>query len=125
MAVQVKIGTTDVTEFVNYQDYKMQKQDVVTSWTDGNWRDRQTIARTRISGTFKVGFRTVTDFESFLALLAANRDPDEGFYDMTVYVSNTGEIAQIDAYLELVGEAKWDLVNGRQWIVQTISVEER
>lgn len=125
MAVQVKIGTTDVTEFVNYQDYKMQQQDVVTSWTDGNWRDRQTIARTRISGTFKVGFRTVTDFESFLALLAANRDPDEGYYDMTVYVQNTGTVEQIDAYLELVGEAKWDLVNGRQWIVQTISVEER
>lgn len=125
MAVQVQIGTTDITQFVNTQEYKMDRHDVVTSWTDGNWHDRQTIARTRITGSFKVGFRTVADFQSFLGLLAANRDPDEGYYGMSVYVQNTGSQEQIDAYLELNGEAKWDLVNGRQWIVQTVSVEER
>ena len=120
-----KIGSTDLTDRVDIQNYKMNQQDVVVAWTDGNWKDRQTIARTRITGTVKLGFKSITDFEAFQQVLEDNRNADEGYYPVTAYVATTGETVTFNAYLDITAAGSWDLAHGRQWIVQTISVEER
>ena len=119
-----QIGTTDLTEFVDIQTYKINREDVYETWTDGNWMEHRVVARTRISGTLRLGFADAADLAAFLALLAAEKTAG-GWYPVTAYVLNTGATAAVDAFVDPEGEAKWDIKNGRQWVVQTLSVRQR
>lgn len=119
-----QINGTDLTDFVDIQNYKVDQSDVYQSWTDGNWIEHREFVRQRISGEFKLGFSEAADFDNFTALLISARQPG-GYYPVTVYVNNTGSVAAIEAFLEVSGTAKWDLRNSRQWIVQGIKLTQR
>ena len=116
-----KIGATDVTPWIDIQNYEMDREDVYSSWTDGNWVDHRVIARTRISGEFQAGFEKATDFAAFMSLLQTAKTAD-GYYAVTAYCGNTGTTEVFNAYLDTESEAKWDLVNSRQWQVVTVKV---
>ena len=122
-----KLGSSssgDLSAFADIQNYDVNKADVYQDWTDGNWIEHREIVRTRISGTVTLGFQTATDWNAFIALLNSTRTAD-GYFPVTVWVNNTGTSESIDAFLDLVGSGKWDLVNNRFWRVITISVTER
>lgn len=122
-----KIGsssTGDLSAFADIQNYDVNKVDVFQEWTDGNWINHRDIVRTRIQGTVTLGFKTVTDWNAFVSLLNANRD-EAGYFAVTVWVNNTATSETINAFLDLVGSGKWDLVNNRFWRVITISVTQR
>lgn len=119
-----KIGSTDLTEFADIQNYLVNKADVYQDWTDGNWVDHREIVRTRISGTITLGFKKATDWSAFLALLTAQRNA-AGYYPITLYVNNTGQTETVDAFLDLSGSGKWDLLNSRFWRVITVTVTQR
>lgn len=123
-SVFFKIGSTDLTPWENIQDHAVNRADVYETWTDGNWIDHRVIARTRISGTVKLGFQNAADFAAFTALLSSARDP-EGFYPVTVYCANTGTLETIDAFLDVTQADKWDLHNSRQWQVATVKITGR
>lgn len=120
-----KIGTTDLTPWVNIQNYDVNQEPLYESWTDGNWRERRSIVRQRIGGTLKLGFSAAADFAMFMGLLASQRHEPEGYYDVTLYVNNTGQTVTLEAYLDVSGADKWDLVNHRQWQVQTLTITGR
>ena len=124
MAVSFIIGSTDLTAFADIQNYNMQREDVYTSWTDGNWTDHRVIARTRIRGTVKLGFAKATDFATFMALLGSVKTAD-GYYQVTAYVNNTGTTETFYAFLDTSDADKWDALNGRQWQVVTVTVTGR
>lgn len=119
-----KIGATDITPWIDIQDYDMQRSDVYTTWTDANDVDHRVVTRQRISGKFKAGFQKATDFAAFTALLASARNAD-GYYSVTAYVNNTGAEETFDAYLDCTDADKWDLINSRQWQVQEVTVTGR
>ncbi|MBR2697522.1 MAG: hypothetical protein IKE76_02945 [Clostridia bacterium] len=119
-----KIGATDVTPWIDIQNYEMNREDVYTSWTDGNWVEHRVIARTRIAGEFKAGFDKATDFAAFMTLLQTAKTAG-GYYSVTAYCNNTGTTETFDAYLDTEDADKWDLVNGRQWQVVTVQVTGR
>lgn len=119
-----KINTTDLTAYVDIQNHKVNSSPVYETWTDGNYIEHREIVRQKISGKTKLGFETMTDFNAFLALLSSEQNLN-GYYPITVYVNNTNTEAVINAFLELEGEAKWNIVNGRQWIVQTVTITQR
>ena len=118
-----KVSTTDYTSHVDIQNFEMNDVEMFDTWTDGNFKKRRTNFRNQIKGKFKIGFDKKTDLDSFKSLLASVRLSD-GTYPVTVYVQNTGTEETLNAFVDLVGEAKWDTKNSRQWIVQTVSVEE-
>ena len=124
MAVSFTINTTDITGWIDVQNYDVNREDVFTTWTDGNWIEHRVIARTKISGKFQVGFADATDFASFVALLGSEKTAD-GYYPVTAYVNNTGTTETFNAYLDVTDQDKWDTVNSRQWQVCTVKVTGR
>ena len=119
-----KIGSTDLSQYADIQNYNINEADVFQSWTDGNWIDHRDIARKRISGTVLLGFKTAASWSAFQTLLASQRNA-AGYYPVTLYVNNTGATETIDAFLDMTNATKWDLVNDRFWRVQTVKVTER
>lgn len=124
-SVFFKIGTTDLTPWVDVQSYAVNREDVYEEWEDANWILHRVIARTRYSGSFQLGFSRADEFAAFTALLEAQRDPS-GYYAVTAYINNTGETVAFIAFLDVLNEEdKWDRVNGRQWLVVTVTLTER
>ena len=119
-----KIGNTDITAWMDIQNYEMNRSDVYTTWTDGNFVDHRVISRTRRSGKFSVGFDKPADFAAFAALLESERTA-EGYYIVTAYINNTGATESFDAYLDCEGAGKWDILNGRSWKELTLTVTGR
>lgn len=107
-----KISTTDLTPWEDTAKHAVNREDVYEEWTDGNWIDHRVIARTRITGTVVLSFARPADWTAFLTLLNTAKDP-EGFYQISVYCSNTGTTESINAYLTIDGVTKWDLTSPR------------
>lgn len=122
--VLFQIADFDLTPFENIQNHDVNSVEVYQSWTDGNWVERREIVRRRVEGTLTLGFSKAEDFNAFTTLLNRYRQAD-AYYPVTVYVQNTGETAVINAYVTPVGAAKWDIINGRQWITQELTITER
>ena len=121
-SVFFKISTTDLTAYEDIQNHDVQKENVWTSWTDGNWTEHREIVRTRVTGTVKLGFKSATDYTTFQTLLTTAQDA-EGYYPITVYCNNTGTSETVNAFLEITGEDKWG--SSRQWQVVTIKITGR
>lgn len=119
-----QIGTVNLTAWVNTRDYEMNSEDVYETWTDANWTDHRVIARQRITGKVKLGFSKPADFAAFIAAMSSQRQAG-GYYSVTAYVNNTGATATFDAYIDTADADNWDLLNSRQWQVQTLTVTGR
>lgn len=111
----------DYTSYVDWVSYNVNQEDVVTTWTDANYRDHESIARTRISGTVTVGFSLESRLTAFLDVLARARASD-GTNKLTLYVVNTNAVVYLRPFfVKKMGEIRYSFKNGRRW--QTISLE--
>lgn len=119
-----KIGSTDLTANADIQNYKVNRIDETEDWTDGNFIVHRVFKRTRVKGSFKLGFKNSTDWTNFQALLTSAISAD-GYYTVTLYVNNTGTEETINVYLELTNSDKWDLVNSRFWRVVSVNLVQR
>lgn len=102
------IGTTDLTQWERKPDHNVNRTDIYQEWTDGNWINHRIIARTRVSGSVVLSFSKETDFANFMSLMVSARDQD-GYYPVTVWCSNTNTIENINAFLDISGDTKWDV----------------
>lgn len=122
--VFLRIGSTDVSEYLDIQSYSMNSTDVYDTWTDGNWIDHRVVTRQRIAGKVKAGFASEADHAAFLALLESAKDA-ESVCTVTAYVNNKGAAATFSAFIDTDGEGRWDLINGRQWLVVNLTITGR
>lgn len=122
--VFLQIGSTDLTQYVDIQNVEINSTEVVNKWTDGNYTDHEDVVGTRIAGTLKLGFADLTEFSNFKSLLSSNRNAN-GYYPIKIYVNNLNSTETINAFITLKGTAKWNIKNGRQWLVQTMEVRQR
>lgn len=119
-----QIGNTDLTDYVDIQNYDVQKEPIYEEWTDGNYVNHRNIVRTRIKGTVKVGFRNSTDVASFLSVLSSNVQVG-GYYPASVFTNDDNTLNTANIFISDVAEIKRDLVNGRVWHEYTLEIEER
>lgn len=103
-----KISSTDLTQWEDTEQHKVNRDDVFTTWTDGNWIEHREIVRTRVSGSVVLGFKREADFTAFMTLLTTERDVN-GYYPVTVWCSNTNTSETINAFLDLEGDTFWDV----------------
>jgi len=103
-----KISTTDLTQWEDTEQHKVNRDDVFTTWTDGNWVEHREIVRTRISGTVVLGFKREADFTAFITLLSTAQNAN-GYYPITVWCSNTNTSETINAFLDVSGDTVWDV----------------
>lgn len=122
--ILLKIGNTDVTAWIDRQNFQMNRADVFETWTDGNGIDHRNISRTRYSGKAAIGFSKAADFSAFCTLLANEKQAD-GYFSVTAYVNNTGTTETFQAFIDITATAKWDWTNGRQWQTMTLTITQR
>lgn len=103
-----KISTTDLTAWEKTAEHNVNRQDIYTTWTDGNWAEHREIVRTKVSGTVKLGFKRESEFSAFISLLSSARNAN-GYYPITVWCSNTNTSETINAFLDISGDTKWDV----------------
>lgn len=119
-----KISTTDLTKWEDTEKHDVNRTDVYTTWTDGNWNEHREIVRTRVSGTVTLGFSKEADFTAFMTLFSTARDAN-GYYPVTVWCSNTNTTETINAFLDIDGETVWDLSTPRKYHRITVNIHGR
>lgn len=120
-----EINGNDLTDFMDIQNYDVQKEPIYEEWTDGNYVKHRNVVRTRIKGKFKLGFRDSTDVSAFLTVLANNVQPGN-YYVADVFTNDDNTLnSNVSVFLSDVAMIKRDLVNARVWHEYTLEVEER
>ena len=119
-----QVGSTDLTQYVDIQNFNVNSAEVYETWTDGNYVEHREISRSRITGKIKLGFKSTTELNDFLTTMSNNRNAN-GYYTITVHVNNLGSTSTISAFVDQTGAAKWDVHNGRQWLTLTLEIRGR
>ena len=128
--MQVKIGSTDVTQYVQEKTYDINAEKKYTStWTDSNHVEHRDGAYEKITGTFQMVFidgytanNTIVDgFSDFLTLLSNNTSG--GVTAMSVTVNNqNGVLKTISAYVDLKASPMRYPNNGSHAVVKRVTV---
>lgn len=119
-----KIGSTDLTGYEGMEKHNVNKDEIFEEWVDGNYISHRLFSRTQIAGSVYLKFPRESAYTTFLTLLSTARDVD-GYYPVTVYCSNTGTAETFNAYLDIVGETKWDLTSPMKYHGVTLQITER
>lgn len=122
--VLFKLGTTDLTKYLDKQNFKMDVAPVFDKWTDGNGTNHRNVKRTQITGKAQLGFSKAADFSTVMGLLSSELTAD-GYYSVTAYVNNTGTTETFNAFIDVTAAAKWDWLNSRQWQTLTFVITQR
>ena len=119
-----KIGATDFSGAVDVQSYAVNNNEVYESWTDANWIEHRNVVRHRIEGRLTLGYRKATDFATAVSTIATAVSAN-GYAACTLLALNDGTTHAADCFLDIVGDARWDETNSRQWQTLEINVRER
>lgn len=118
------INNTDLTKWERTENHNVNREDVYEEWTDGNWISHRVIARTRVSGSVILSFSREADYASFMSLMSTARDAN-GYYPITVWCSNTNTTENINAFLDIDGETKWDVTAPIKHNTITVTITQR
>lgn len=93
------IDGADLTSFIMVPSYIVNSHDIYEEYSDGNYKFRRKVIRTRISGKFSLKFSDKYDFDQVLAKFKSAKD-SEGAVPATVYVNNTQEVKTSKFFLD-------------------------
>lgn len=115
---------TDMTAYLDEQNFTVNQADEYQTWTDANWTDHQEHVRTRISGEAVLGFADEATYRAFLAAFRGARRTN-GTIRLKAYVNNLDTVADFYAFVAITGAGKWDRQNSRQWQTIALTIRER
>lgn len=133
--MQVKIGTTDVTEFVQEKTYNINaEQEFISSWIDANRVTHKDGAYEKIKGSFQMVFidgytlnnAVVDHFGDVLTLLANNTS--QGVTTLSLTVNNqNGLLKTISCYVKIKANPMRYTNNGSNAVVKRVifNIEEQ
>lgn len=99
MAIMFKVGATDYSNRVISGTFKVQTNDLYEEWTDANGRTHRMGYTTKTSGSFNIFFKTIEEYQGFMANLIAVRHEDLS-YPVTVLDNISSTEKSIDAFLD-------------------------
>jgi len=99
----LNINGTDFSGNVEVGSYKVNTNDVFSSWTDANGANHRQITRQQISGSFKMGFRSMEDYSEFINKAFTTRD-SEGWVPCYLYVNNLNTSKSCKMYISFTPE---------------------
>lgn len=123
----VVIGNTDITPYIDWQSYKMDRKPAYESWKDGNYIEHRIYVRTRLEGSFRVWLAGINgmDTEAFINLIesaTANHVTTMGVYDP---VSGSTTVKAIEAYVDITPGKHREMMNGDYFDILTVKVSEK
>lgn len=121
----LSIGGSDLTQYMDIQNYTVNNTPEFETWTDANRIEHRHKFRDRLEGSLKIGFRSSTEISTFLTLLS-NNIQSGGYYIASVYSNDDDTLhTGVNIYLDGVTEIKRDLTNGRIWSAYDLTLRER
>lgn len=122
--VLLRIGNTDLTDYIDIQSYNVNNTEEYTEWTDANHVKHRDVLRTRLSGSLKLGFRSTAEVTSFLSVLSSNIQSGN-YYAAEVFSNDDNTLHTANIFIDGDAEIKRDLINGRVWHKYDIDITER
>lgn len=122
--VSFSINETDLTEFVDIQNYDVNLVEEYNAWFDGNGNEHRNVYAKKAAGTLQLGFRNDEEIAEFHDLLNAAKHID-GYYPVKTSINNAPGVRSYNAFITIAGAGKYDELNGREWVVYTLEVKER
>lgn len=85
----------DFTSNILVPSYKVTKNDISESWTDGFGRTHRAVYRSKIEGSFTLQFRSYDEYHEFVKILNSNRNDQEDYYLVaSIYTINNRDVAK-------------------------------
>lgn len=123
-----KFGSSPTYDYSNHVlagSYKVSEQDIYNTFTDGFGIEHHLKYRTKVSGSFEMFFRTLTEFNTFMTRLNSVKDSMGSYYVVTVAINNTNQTKQINCHLKFDTIRNKDGANDDFMEKFTVSIEER
>jgi hypothetical protein len=119
-----KIGNTSYADHVIAGTYQINQKDIGKEWTDANQIKHKTLMRTKVSGSCDMFFRTIEEFNEFVANIKAVKTTNQSV-PMELTVNNVNEDKEIDAFIDFDAVRNRDGMWKDYILRYTLSVEER
>lgn len=95
-----KIGTTDLTGHVVQNTWKVNKLPVYKTYKDANEETHKRFLRNKVSGSFQLVFKDLTEYAAFNSLINSKRSASSFTVPCTVYDNISGTQISINAFLD-------------------------
>lgn len=95
-----KIGTTDLTGHVVQNTWKVNKLPVYKTYKDANEETHKRFLRDKVSGSFQLVFKDLTEYAAFNTLINNKRSASSFTVPCTVYDNISGTQISINAFLD-------------------------
>ncbi len=95
-----KISTTDLTGNVVQNTWDVNNLPVYKTYKDANEETHRRFLRNKISGTFQMVFKDLTDYATFKGLIDSNRSASNFTVPCTVYDNMSGTQVSINAFID-------------------------
>lgn len=83
-----RINNKDMNQHIVCGSYKVNKQEVFNSWTDGNKVEHRDVVRSRVAGTCSLHFSSQEEYNSFLTHMEQSLVRNGGYYNCEITVNN-------------------------------------
>lgn len=113
----------DYTDAIERASYSVNRSDVYKEWTDANGTVHRDVTRTRIKGSFEIGFHRQKELEDFITYMRQAKKQG-GFYPVMLYVNNEDELVSANVFLDMTAQVQRDVPNSRFWSVYSVEVSE-
>lgn len=125
MNTLVVVNGTDITPYINWKTYKMEREDLCSTWRDGNYVEHRIYARSHLKGKFDVWLCGMNDIDTDAFLELWNGAVNNHVITLGVYDQTTNSMKTINAYYEMKPKKHLEMNNGNYYDVFEIEVEER
>lgn len=95
-----KIGTTDLTGHVVQNTWNVNKLPVYKTYKDANEETHKRFLRDKVSGSFQLVFKDLTEYAAFNTLINSKRSASSFTVPCTVYDNISGTQISINAFLD-------------------------
>lgn len=93
------IDTTDYSQRVVAENYKISSKPEYELWTDANGREHRSRYRSRVSGTLEMKFLSINEYQAFITLLESKQASDLT-YSITVWDNRAEQEVAITAFID-------------------------
>ena len=121
----MKIGTTDVSSYIVADTYSVYNQPVYKVYEDANGVTHKRFIRNKISGSFDMFFRSLTDYTNFVTLIGTNTSATDFSVTCTVYDTKRSAAYTIYAFIDFKPTIALDGTLSEYMKVLNIELEER
>lgn len=117
-------STTDYTNKVAADDYKVNKTKVEEIWSDGNSEEHRRFKRFRITGTFKMRFIHLSDYQAFIADLES-KTTTGGYVLAHIFCVNTQTVESAALFIDFTSTMRQKKDLTYEVLTLDVTVKER